>query len=137
MKTENSNKIIFKCMNSIVEPSFNKNFAKKSTCGSCKQCTGPTNQKLLRNVQNALPRRALSLNWWSQMIILLLKLEWCIFVHNCKPTMFFFLFIYFFLNTCFSFYRKKALNKFFPTLVAQERPEESYHLLGFSFKIVL
>ena len=30
-------------MNNVVEPSFNENFAKKSTCGSREQCTRPTN----------------------------------------------------------------------------------------------
>ena len=36
------NKINFKCVNSVVEPSFKIVFAKKSTCGSRKQCMGST-----------------------------------------------------------------------------------------------
>ena len=35
-------KIIFKCVNSAVWPSFNENFAEKSICKSREQCTGPT-----------------------------------------------------------------------------------------------
>ena len=41
--TENwkhGNKIIFKCVNSIVGPNFEVVFAEKSTCRSRKQCTG-------------------------------------------------------------------------------------------------
>ena len=33
------NKIIFKCVNSTVGPSFNIVFGEKSTCGSYEQCT--------------------------------------------------------------------------------------------------
>ena len=40
-------KIIFKCVNSVVGPSFNENFAEKSTYRSRKQCTGPTIQKCI------------------------------------------------------------------------------------------
>ena len=29
-------------MNSVVRPSFKVEFAKRGTCGSCEQCTGPT-----------------------------------------------------------------------------------------------
>ena len=36
------NKIIFKCVNSIVGLNFKVVFAEKSTCGSCEQCTRPT-----------------------------------------------------------------------------------------------
>ena len=36
------NKIIFRCVNSIVRHSFNKNFVEFRTCGSNKQCTRPT-----------------------------------------------------------------------------------------------
>ena len=36
-------KIIFKCVNSAVEPNFNENFIEKSTCKSHKQCIKPTN----------------------------------------------------------------------------------------------
>ena len=35
--------LLFKSVNNVVESNFNENFAKKSTCGSREQCTGPTN----------------------------------------------------------------------------------------------
>ena len=45
LKTENwkyCSKIIFKCINNVVESNFKENFVEKSTCGSRKQYTGPT-----------------------------------------------------------------------------------------------
>ena len=45
LKTENwkhCSKIIFKYINNVVEPNFKENFVEKSTCGSRKQYTGPT-----------------------------------------------------------------------------------------------
>ena len=48
-------------MNSTKKPNFKVVFyekkKKKSTCGSRKQCTGPTKKiHLLRNAQNTLPK---------------------------------------------------------------------------------
>ena len=61
LKTENRkhcSKINFKCVNSTVKPSFKENFAEKSTCGSCEQCTRPTMKKV--SLENALPKQALN-----------------------------------------------------------------------------
>ena len=59
LKTENRkyySKIIFKCVNNAVGPSFNENFAKFRTCESRKQCIGPTNRdaNTLKNVFSAV-----------------------------------------------------------------------------------
>ena len=35
-------------MNSIVRPNFKEKFVKIRTCGSCEQCTGPTQKKRRR-----------------------------------------------------------------------------------------
>ena len=39
---KNCNKIIFKCVNSVVWPIFNESFGEKGVYGSCKQCPRPT-----------------------------------------------------------------------------------------------
>ena len=54
LKIENRkhcSKIIFKCVNSIMGPSFNENFAEKNTYESREQCTGPTIQKRIAGKQ--------------------------------------------------------------------------------------
>ena len=45
LKIENwkhCSKIIFKCVNSAVGPSFNDNFVENKVCGSHEQCMRPT-----------------------------------------------------------------------------------------------
>ena len=45
LKIENwkhCSKIIFKCVNCAVRPSFKEKVAEYGICGSCEQCTGPT-----------------------------------------------------------------------------------------------
>ena len=55
-----SSKIIFKCVNSIVESSFKVIFAEKSTYESREQCIGPIKKMLgLGKTQNALPKLTL------------------------------------------------------------------------------
>ena len=48
------NKIIFKCVNSAVRPSFNENFGEKNTCESREQCTelGWTQTQLKKEISS-------------------------------------------------------------------------------------
>ena len=45
LKTENTVEIIFKCVNSVMGPSFKVVFVEKSTCRYREQCTGPTKKR--------------------------------------------------------------------------------------------
>lgn len=51
----------------------------------------------------------LSLNWWSPVLILLVKLEW--YVYKCEASMYY----------VFHFIKKGFVSFFFPTLVIEER----------------
>ena len=63
LKTENCSKIIFKFVNNIVRPNFEVVFVKKkSTCGSRKQCTGPTKKSWMLDV-DTISKQLLHVKW--------------------------------------------------------------------------
>ena len=63
------NKIIFKCVNSVVRPIFNENFVEKNVCRSHEQYTEPTKKIIKKKSRRKClnvecnPNGALVVNW--------------------------------------------------------------------------